>query len=100
MPRLDIEKTIREAGPELAALGVHRLWLFGSRARGDSREDSDIDFLVEFAAGRKSFDAFMDATDILESRFPVAVDVLTPEAFEPRRLEGIQREARCYEIVG
>ncbi len=99
MPRLDIEKAIREAGPELAALGVNRLWLFGSRARGDEREDSDIDFLVEFAEGRKNFDAFMDTTDILESRFSVAVDVLTPEAFDPLRLKMIRREAKCYEIL-
>ena len=80
-------------------LGVNRLWLFGSRARGDSRQDSDIDLLVEFAEGRKCFDAFMDAADILESRFPVRVDLLTPEAFDADRLERIHREARCYEVL-
>ncbi len=99
MPTLDIENTIRAASPELAALGVKRLWLFGSRARGDARENSDIDFLVEFAEGRKNFDSFMEAADLLESRFSLRVDVLTPEAFDPARLERIHREARFYEIV-
>jgi predicted nucleotidyltransferase len=33
-------RTIREHESELRALGVSRLWLFGSVARGDARSDS------------------------------------------------------------
>ena len=42
-------------GPELSALcrqhHIRALSLFGSAARGEMREDSDIDLLVEFEAG-------------------------------------------------
>jgi predicted nucleotidyltransferase len=35
------------------ALGVTRLWLFGSLARGDARPDSDVDVLSDIIPGRK-----------------------------------------------
>ncbi len=98
MQTIDIAATIRASSPELARLGVERLRLFGSRARGEAREDSDIDFLVEFADERKDFDAFMDVADLLEERFPVRVDLVTPEAFDDRRRERILGEAVVFEI--
>ena len=33
--------------PEIRALGVERLALFGSVLRGDARSDRDVDFLVQ-----------------------------------------------------
>ena len=38
---------------ELRALGVTRLALFGSVARGDARPDSDVDVLVDIEPGRR-----------------------------------------------
>jgi uncharacterized protein len=96
---IDVDETIEKSKRELAFLGVERLRLFGSRARGDARDDSDIDFLVEFAEGRKSFDAFMDVAELLEDRFPARVDLLTSESFDEGRLERILSEAIAYEIA-
>lgn len=39
--------------PRLEAEGVRHLALFGSRARGDHRENSDVDLLVETVEGRR-----------------------------------------------
>ena len=47
MTREDIIAAIRKSSEALKAEGVTRLALFGSRARGDNRPDSDIDVLVE-----------------------------------------------------
>jgi predicted nucleotidyltransferase len=44
---------LRALEPELRGLGVTRLAMFGSRARGDHREDSDVDLLVDVHAGGK-----------------------------------------------
>jgi uncharacterized protein len=49
MTRDEIIAKLREAEPALKAEGVTGLAIFGSRARGDFREDSDLDLLVEVA---------------------------------------------------
>jgi predicted nucleotidyltransferase len=51
MTREDIIKTILASEPGLRARGVIHLALFGSRARGNHRPDSDLDVLVECQAG-------------------------------------------------
>ena len=45
----DLIRDLRALVPELKARGVTRLAIFGSRARGDHRPDSDLDVLIEVA---------------------------------------------------
>lgn len=89
---------IRSVATPLHKIGVRRVALFGSTARGDARPDSDVDLLLEFETGRKNFDTFMDAAEILEETFPVHVDVLTPESFDDRRRARILSESVFFEI--
>jgi len=98
MLKQDVETKLIDLAANLRNLGIRRIGIFGSTARGDARLDSDVDLLVEFAEGKKSFDAFMDVVDLLEAGFPVHVDVLTPESFDPRRLARIEKETLYYEI--
>ena len=44
---------LKELAPALRAAGVKRLSLFGSRARGDARPDSDLDVLIERTSAAK-----------------------------------------------
>jgi len=67
---------------ELRGLGVKRLGLFGSAARGETTEASDLDFLVEF--DRKSFDAYMDLKEFLEKLFGRRVDLVLAETVKPQ----------------
>jgi len=98
MLKQDVETKLIDLAANLRNLGIRRIGIFGSTARGDARLDSDVDLLVEFAEGKKSFDAFMDVVDLLEAGFPVHVDVLTPESFDPRRLAQIEKKTIYYEI--
>ena|SRR4249920_1645039 len=68
---------------EIRQLGVRRLALFGSVARGEARPDSDVDVLVEFAPGQKSFDRFMALSDLLERLLGHRVELVTVEALSP-----------------
>lgn len=71
------------AEPEIRALGVRRLALFGSVTRGEARPDSDVDVLVEFFPGTKTYDHFLALSDLLEERLGRRVELVTVEALSP-----------------
>ena len=59
MKRDDILSRLRERRREIAErFGVERVGLFGSAARDELREDSDVDVLVSFR-GHATFDGYM-----------------------------------------
>lgn len=68
---------------EIRALGVERLALFGSVLRDTSDTDSDVDLLVQFRNGAKTFDRFLALSEILETRLGRRVDLVTTEALSP-----------------
>ena len=76
--------------PALRRLGVRRLGLFGSAARGESTDASDLDFLVEF--DRKTFDRYMEVKELLERLFRRKVDLVLSDAVKPQLRERILRE--------
>ena len=49
MTRDEIIATIRTNAKAIQAECVRKLWLFGSRARGGHRDDSDLDVLIDVA---------------------------------------------------
>jgi predicted nucleotidyltransferase len=71
---------------------VAKLELFGSRAKGTSRPDSDVDLLVTFEAGQTPGLAFVALAEELETVFGREVDLLTRECVEEDRNE-IRRES-------
>jgi len=74
---------LSECEPEIRALGVRRLALFGSVLRGNPRADSDADVLVQFAPGAKSYARFLALSELLESRLGRTVELVTTEALSP-----------------
>jgi predicted nucleotidyltransferase len=63
--------------------GVQRIGLFGSFLSGNPQDESDVDLLVEFAPAQKSFDAYVQLVELLESRLQRPVDLLTRESLSP-----------------
>ena len=68
---------------EIRALGVERLALFGSVVRGEARPDSDVDLLVQFSPGAKTYDHFLALSELLEARLGRRVELVTLEALSP-----------------
>lgn len=83
---------LRANGPQLRRFGVRRYGLFGSFARGEQHSGSDVDILVEFKAGQKSFDNFMRLAFFLEELLERKVELVTPESLSPHIGPHILRE--------
>jgi predicted nucleotidyltransferase len=72
--------------------GASDIRIFGSVARGDTTDDSDVDLLVRFEPGRSLFDhggLLMDLRELLRMK----VDVIDEGALSGRFEEHVQREA-------
>jgi uncharacterized protein len=91
MTRDDILATIRANEAELRKFQVTELALFGSFARGEETDASDIDFLVEFE--EKTFDNYLNTKHLLETLFGRKVDLGSKSNIKPRLRERILSEA-------
>ena len=92
-------QTLRDHQTHFAALGVKRLGLFGSLARNEANAKSDVDLLVEFQAGQKTFDHFMKLSFLLEEVFQRRVDLVTHEALSPYIGPHILKEVEYVDIA-
>lgn len=79
----DVLSRLAPAQTEILSLGVRRLALFGSVRRNTARPDSDVDVLVEFQPGEKTYDHFLALGDLLEQLFGRRVELVTPESLSP-----------------
>lgn len=84
---------IRGLRTQLDALGVASLGLFGSVARGEERDDSDVDVLVAFN-GPATFDQYMDLKLLLEDALGRRVDLVTERGLREALRPIIERELR------
>ncbi|HES58369.1 MAG TPA: nucleotidyltransferase [Firmicutes bacterium] len=67
---------------ELRAFGVRRIGVFGSVARGEATDSSDLDLLVDLK--RHTFDDYFGALNFLEDLFGCKVDLVQVEALKDR----------------
>jgi predicted nucleotidyltransferase len=81
--RADVLERLHRSEAEIRGFGVRRLALFGSFARDEAQPSSDVDLLVEFAPGQKSFDRFSGLFDLLEDRLGRRVELVTTEGLSP-----------------
>lgn len=71
--------------------GIKSICLFGSMARGDINDNSDVDFLVELEQGRDLFDLgelLIDLQTLLHRK----VDLVTKNALHPRIYSQVLKE--------
>lgn len=63
--------------------GVKKIGLFGSFAKNQQTNLSDIDLLVEFEKGKKSYNRFIKLAFFLEELFGRKVDLITNKSLSP-----------------
>ena len=93
---MTLEQRLKENRQEILRIaaehGAFNVRVFGSVARGDADEQSDIDFLVELEPGRSLFDLGGLQYD-LQALLDCHVDVVTERGLKARIRERVVREA-------
>ena len=87
--------TKRQLDTFMKILSLHKdeiseVKLFGSRARGDYKKNSDVDIAVKFLRPIQG----ILADDFDESKFPYNVDIVNFETADKNLLENIEREGK------
>lgn len=91
---MDAIQVIKDHRPEISArFGVERLGVFGSASRGEDSPSSDVDILVGFEEGQKTFDNYMELKFYLEALLGREVDLVTLESIHPLMKERVLEEA-------
>ena len=89
----EIKKVVAEIAPKYQ---ITKVTLFGSRARGNNREDSDIDLIVEFDKEKiVTLFTIANLMNCLEDIFGVSVDVIYSPLPKDSTLE-IDKEVEIY----
>ena len=73
----EILSTLINRKEVLKSLGAARLGLFGSFVRNTPNPESDIDIIIEFENGRKTYDNFISIAYFLEDIFKTKVELVT-----------------------
>ena len=93
MNRTQAIQLLTDSKPLLALrYGVIELALFGSTARNEARDTSDIDILVNFD-GPATSDRYFGVQFYLEDLFGCPVDLVTEKALRPELRPYIEAEA-------
>lgn len=92
MRRAEAIARLRELKPLLDKLGVKRLRIFGSVARDEADEKSDIDLIVDLSAGKDLLDFIAVKQDLAEA-LGVHVDLATTNGLHPALRARILAEA-------
>lgn len=83
----------------LQKFGVNRIGIFGSVARGEATEKSDIDLLVEFDPAKKTYRNYVGTATFIEELLGRSVDLVTPQALSPYIKPHVLKDIRYVEIT-
>lgn len=83
LTRQEAQARLLASEADIRAFGVQRLALFGSVLHDRARPDSDVDLLVQFRPGAKTFANLLGLAELLEGRLDCRVELVTTEALSP-----------------
>ena len=92
MDRDLVLKKLHDHIEQIQQFGVASIGVFGSVARNESNEKSDLDILVEYKDNSLNLDSYMDLKYYLEDLFNCSVDLVTKSSMKPYLKDRILQE--------
>ena len=80
MQREEVIAKLKQHEAELRRLGVEHLYLFGSTAHGEAREDSDIDLFFDYERGKLGLFELMDVKEETTRILGRKADIMTRDS--------------------
>lgn len=93
MERTEAITKLKEHEAELRQLGVQHLYLFGSTARGDAREDSDVDLFFDCERGKFGLYELMDVKEAAARILGRKADIMTRGSIHKALRQNIEADA-------
>ena len=95
MTRAALIDVLRSYDAALRESGATGLFLFGSRATGQARADSDLDLFIDYDPAAKIPNLFrlMQIEEEIAQVLGIPVTITTREALHPQMKAGIERDA-------
>jgi len=93
MERDEAINRLMEHDAELRQLGVEHLYLFGSTARGEASEESDVDLFFDHEKGKLGVFELMDVKELAASILGRKADVMTRDSLHPVLRKRIEESA-------
>lgn len=92
--RDDLVAELRRLRPAFEREGVEHMALFGSRARGDNRDDSDVDLMIEVSDVVRRFSLLdlIGVKHIVEDKIGVRADIFMTRSLEPELRRNAERD--------
>ena len=80
MQRDEVIAKLKQHEAELRRRGVEHLYLFGSTARGEAREDSDVDLFFDYERGKLGLFELMDVKEEASRILGRKADIMTRDS--------------------
>jgi predicted nucleotidyltransferase len=93
MSQAELKQRILARRPELRSRGISHMALFGSRARGDARQDSDIDLMIDVDNPRFSLIDLVAVQQDLSEDIGLPVQVTLRRSLPERMAKTIRAES-------
>ena len=93
MTRADVIAELRKRAADIRTFGATSLYLFGSTARGEAGETSDVDLFVDYDPEKFSFVELIRLRERLSQLLGRSADLTTREGLHPLLRPAIEAEA-------
>src|ERR1017187_4784073 len=93
MKRDEAINQLKQHEADLKRLGVEHLYMFGSTARGEAKDDSDVDLFFDYERGKLGLFELMDVKEYAANILGRKIDIMTRDSLHKTLRKTIEATA-------